>query len=151
MRTIHRDCVVALILTSDGKILLGKKDPRAGGVWPDAWHLPGGGMEPGESQHDALKREVREETGLDITPFQTDFIDGAGFGETEKTDRRTGERLLCRMNFYTYRIYVPAPASAIRLRLESDIIQATWVSVPELANYWLTPPSMALFSRLGYI
>ncbi len=30
------------------------------------WKFPGGGVEPDEPLHDALKREYREETGLDI-------------------------------------------------------------------------------------
>ncbi|HEX7963519.1 MAG TPA: NUDIX hydrolase [Candidatus Saccharimonadales bacterium] len=151
MQTIHRDCVVGLIVSSDGKILLGKKNPRAGGVYPDAWHLPGGGIEPGESHHDALVREVKEETGINIIGIQADFIDGAGYGESTKTDKATGEQVLCRMTFYTYRIHLPYPAANIRVRLESDLVEAVWASVPELANYWLTPPSMILFSKLGYI
>jgi 8-oxo-dGTP diphosphatase len=31
------------------------------------WVLPGGGIEPGESPEEAMKREVREECGLDVT------------------------------------------------------------------------------------
>jgi 8-oxo-dGTP diphosphatase len=33
---------------------------------PQGRYLPGGGIEPGESVHDAVVREVREECGLDV-------------------------------------------------------------------------------------
>ncbi|MFQ5920016.1 MAG: NUDIX hydrolase [Thermoplasmata archaeon] len=32
------------------------------------WSLPGGAVEVGETMHEAVKREVREETGLDVHP-----------------------------------------------------------------------------------
>ncbi len=33
----------------------------------ELWELPGGGMEHGELPHDCLKREIREEMGLEVT------------------------------------------------------------------------------------
>ncbi|WP_049927283.1 NUDIX hydrolase [Halopiger goleimassiliensis] len=35
--------------------------------WSDGWILPGGGVEPGERPVAAVRREVREETGLEAT------------------------------------------------------------------------------------
>ena len=37
---------------------------------PQRWELPGGALEPGERIADALRREVREETGLDVEPIR---------------------------------------------------------------------------------
>ena len=59
------DCVGAIITDATGRLLLIKRghEPEAG-----RWSLPGGRIEPGESDHQALVREVREETGLTVTP-----------------------------------------------------------------------------------
>ncbi len=51
------------LIVIDGKVVLIKrsKDPHK-----DHWSLPGGGIEPGERVRDAVKREVLEETGLEV-------------------------------------------------------------------------------------
>ena len=46
----------------------------------EIWELPGGRVEPYESLYDALKREVKEETGIDVTVIQGEdgyFREGA--------------------------------------------------------------------------
>lgn len=52
------------LLLEEGKLLLVKLTSPATGK--DIWMPPGGGVEPGESLKDALKREFVEETGLQI-------------------------------------------------------------------------------------
>jgi 8-oxo-dGTP diphosphatase len=55
--------VVAVILDGSGRLLLSRRTrPPAAGMW----HLPGGGVEFGESLHDALVRELAEELGVII-------------------------------------------------------------------------------------
>lgn len=34
--------------------------------WPDVWYLPGGTCEPGENPERTARREVREETGIEV-------------------------------------------------------------------------------------
>ena len=57
---IFRIGVFALIFNHERQILLGHRRDI------DWWNLPGGGMEVGETVDEAICREVREETGLDV-------------------------------------------------------------------------------------
>lgn len=54
---------VGAVVVRDGKALIIKRghEPRKG-----EWSLPGGLLELGESLHDAVRREIKEETSLDI-------------------------------------------------------------------------------------
>lgn len=53
--------VGALIVNKEGKILLAKSYK-----WFDKYTLPGGHIELGETMEEAVKREVKEEVGLDV-------------------------------------------------------------------------------------
>lgn len=53
--------VGALIVNNEGKILLAKSHK-----WFDKYTLPGGHIEVGEPMKEAVAREAKEETGLDV-------------------------------------------------------------------------------------
>jgi mutator protein MutT len=56
--------VVAAVIERKGRVLLCERPAhkRHGGLW----EFPGGKVEPGESRGDALRRELREELGVEV-------------------------------------------------------------------------------------
>jgi 8-oxo-dGTP pyrophosphatase MutT (NUDIX family) len=60
------DAVAAIIRVGDRGFLMQLRDRRPDIWYPDAWGCFGGAVEPGESQVDALRRELREELELEV-------------------------------------------------------------------------------------
>lgn len=151
MRAIYRTIVAALIISRDDKILMGKKDPKKGGVYVDCWHIPGGGVDEGETKEEAVRREVLEEVGIATTPYEVTLIDDQGKGSSEKT-LKTGERVLAKMSFYVYRIdLVDKVSTEVAVKLSDDLAEYKWVTKIDLPKIKLTPPSIELFTKLGYL
>jgi 8-oxo-dGTP diphosphatase len=59
MNPTHLVSVAGLVTNDEGKILLVNSPWRG-------WEYPGGLIEPGETFHDALRREIREEAGVEV-------------------------------------------------------------------------------------
>jgi 8-oxo-dGTP diphosphatase len=57
--------VVAAVIGRDGKYLITQR--RSTAVLPDLWEFPGGRVEAGESDEQALRREVTERLGVEVT------------------------------------------------------------------------------------
>lgn len=67
MVDIFRMAVKAFIRNDKGEILILKEDDEySDGTNPEKWLIPGGRIEPGESYDKALKREIKEESDLEI-------------------------------------------------------------------------------------
>ncbi|MCH7225228.1 HAD hydrolase-like protein [Haloferula sp. A504] len=92
--------VGALIEDGEGRYLMVRTHK-----WGHRWGIPGGKIERGESSEDALRREIREETGLEIGEFRfvmvQDCIDSEEFQRPEHflllnyhARRRSGEVIL---------------------------------------------------------
>ena len=54
---------VGAVIVKDGKALIVK---RANEPFKGQWSIPGGRVEPGETLAEAVRREMREETGLEV-------------------------------------------------------------------------------------
>jgi 8-oxo-dGTP diphosphatase len=95
------------------------KEPRR-----DQWSIPGGHLEWGESLHDAVLREVREETGL--------VVEIAGLIDTVDLIMQDGSGEVTR---HYVLIDFAARAVAGELRAGSDAAEARWVAFSALGDY----------------
>jgi ADP-ribose pyrophosphatase YjhB (NUDIX family) len=59
--------VRGLVLDAQGRVFLVKH------TYINGWHLPGGGVEPGETVLDALVRELKEEGNIELVDTPTQF------------------------------------------------------------------------------
>lgn len=58
------DVAAGILTRPDGQVLLGQRPGSK--VYAGYWEFPGGKVEPGETTHDALVRELREELGVEV-------------------------------------------------------------------------------------
>jgi 8-oxo-dGTP pyrophosphatase MutT (NUDIX family) len=157
LREITREIVSGLIFSADGKLLMGHKDLSKGGVYTQTedgqpiWHIPGGGVDEGEDNISTLKREVEEETHINIEDSKIELIDNKGKGATQKTLKETGEKVWCNMNFNVYSVKLNQNASDVKLEPTDDLVELRWFDLSELKSIPITPPSVELFKRLRYI
>ena len=55
--------VTAAVIEKDGKVLIAKR--KKGWRFAGKWEFPGGKIEPGETPEECLRRELREELGIE--------------------------------------------------------------------------------------
>ncbi|CAG0124903.1 CTP pyrophosphohydrolase [Rhodocyclaceae bacterium] len=58
------EVAAAVLQKPDGSFLLAQRPPDK--IWAGYWEFPGGKVEPGETPHHALVRELREELGIEV-------------------------------------------------------------------------------------
>ena len=125
-------CVGAVIKDDRGRLLLIRRGhaPGAG-----LWSLPGGRVEPGETDTEALVREMREETGLEIEA-----------GQLIGRVRRPGpDGAVLDIRDYA------ATVAGGTLRAGDDAADARWVDASELASLPVTEGLLEALIRWGVL
>lgn len=105
----------AVVHHDDGRLLVVR---RAGEPGAGRWSVPGGRVEVGESDHDAVRREVLEETGLHVTV-------GLRVGTVEVAAPDGGS--------YDVRDYACSVAVATSPVAGDDAAEVLWVTRADLA------------------
>ena len=124
-------CVGAVVRDESGRILVVRRArPPSEGLWS----IPGGRVEPGETLVEAVRREVREETGLDID------VEGI----LGRVDIPHGDTVYDVADFAA-RVSGNVPP----LAAGDDAGEARWVTAAELSDLPTAPQLIPTLARWG--
>ena len=123
---------VGAVVVRDGKALIVKRahEPRKG-----EWSLPGGRVELGESLDAATRRELKEETGLDVEVGPL----------VEVFDRV--HRLDGRIRYHFVIVDYLCTACAGEARAGDDAVDVAWVTGEELDAYGVNAHAAAVIRK----
>lgn len=120
--------VVAAIVERDGKYLITQR--RAEAVLPMLWEFPGGKVEAGETDPEALRREVRFRLCVDVEPGQLiSFVS------------HPYEHYVVDLYLYECRLVRGEPVA-------QNVNDFRWVPSGEFEDYSFTPADEASMSKL---
>jgi ADP-ribose pyrophosphatase YjhB (NUDIX family) len=133
---IRRVGAYGLYRDDRGRVLLARNSGAS--EFPGLWGLPGGGVEQGEHPDDALMREFREETGLDVRVLglhevTADVSRLPSTGDLEHTDRIIYDVELC--------------GGEIRNETDGTTDLVGWAGAAELDAWPLMPFTARLLAR----
>ncbi len=126
------------LIFEDGKILLVERgqEPLKG-----YWSIPGGIVETGEKLEEAVRREVAEETGLDVEPYAMFEIFERIIPDASRPDQEgKPEYHYVLIDYLCRRMSGEAVAA-------SDASRVEWVEEQNLPEYRLTEGTLGVIER----
>ncbi len=120
--------VVAAVIAKDGRYLVTQRRPTA--VLPLLWEFPGGKVEAGETDLQALKREVQHRVGVDIEP-----------GAQISSVAHAYEHYTVELHLYDCRVTRGEPAAV-------NVHQFRWVESEDFDRLPFTPADEASMTKL---
>jgi len=148
MRTIKREIVGAVIVSKDNKVLLGKTGKSAKGVYSGNWVVPGGGVDEGETKTQALIREIKEETRIDVSNYNIEFVN-VSHGKSPKKLKDTGEIVEVDMIFNNYKVIIDNKTAAeIGDNPTEELQEIRWFDFTEFKENQIAPPTIKLLKDL---
>lgn len=110
-----------------------KREPLKG-----EWSIPGGLVELGEELHQAVRRELKEETGLEVEPLEIMAV----FDRIMRVPRGPA-----RVQYHFVIVDYACRWKRGRISPSSDVVDARWVRREDLAQYCLTPLAFSVISE----
>jgi|SRR3989344_3912775 len=130
--------IVSAVIEKNHDLLFGRKKSDVG-PYPNTWHLIGGGVDDGESLTDAIKREIKEEAGIEVKISRS-----LGFDEDYEPNKH-GE-----ITHYIFLVFLAEYISG-DIKADDDIVKLEWIPREKLVDIELNKPTVELFKKMGYL
>ncbi|WP_435746625.1 NUDIX hydrolase [Nocardioides sp. SYSU DS0663] len=127
-RRLQRLAAYAVVLR-DGEVLLTRLAPRI--TRDEVWTLPGGGVDHGEDPRDAVVREFREETGLEVTVGEAARVLSGRRRDAQWNGRRADVHSVRLV--YDGHVPVDAPAPRV-VEVGGTTVDARWWPVADVVS-----------------
>ncbi|MBT2457986.1 NUDIX hydrolase [Streptomyces sp. ISL-86] len=127
------------IAVQDDRLLLARLSDGSPIFTPGLWHLPGGGIDPGEQPVEALARELREETGLELAAAR--LLDARTYAV-----QRHGVSWNLTALFFAVDLRGGTPAV---VEIDGSTDAAGWIPLADLQDAMLSPAAADALRMLG--
>lgn len=134
---VLRVAMKAVIVDGGQVLILREGSKYDDGANRGRYHLPGGRVDAGENFEDSLRREVHEETGLEIELGTPIYV-----GEWRPVIRGRPHQIVA-----TFIVCRPRGGQTVRLSGEHD--RFVWIKPGDRAKYDLMPPYDQVIDRLA--
>ena len=121
---ITKENIAGLILNPEKKFLLIQRAPKDDSL-PGFWELPSGGIDEGENMETSVIREVKEESGIDISSYDLKLVDSESYSFTKEN----GD-----IKNVTETTYLVSLDNTPEVILSDEHVNYQWVSLLELEN-----------------
>ncbi|MEU1351101.1 NUDIX domain-containing protein [Streptomyces sp. NPDC005775] len=127
------------IATMENQLLLTRLSEASPVFLPGLWHLPGGGIDPGEQPQETLVRELYEETGLEV--LDSHLVDARSYAA-----HRLGVHWHLVGLFYRIDL---KPGTVRVTESDGSTAEVRWMPLADLTDSVLSPAAIDSLGMIG--